>query len=58
MMRRVCLDSRVLAVERVALTGLGIRVVQLVTSDPDAARWPVCRVVSTSGKDLGADPAS
>lgn len=27
-----------LAVERVALTPLGIRVVQLVTADPDAAR--------------------
>jgi hypothetical protein len=40
-----------LAVERVALTALGVRVVQLVTHDPDAARCPACRVVSTSGKD-------
>jgi transposase len=40
-----------LAVERVALTGLGVRIVQLVTDDPDAARCPGCRVVSTSGKD-------
>ena len=40
-----------LAVERVALTGLGVRIVQLVTDDPDAARCPACRVVSTSGKD-------
>jgi transposase len=40
-----------LAVERVALTALGVRIVQLVTDDPEAARCPVCRVVSTSGKD-------
>ena len=40
-----------LAVERVALTGLGVRIVQLVTDDPEAARCPACRVVSTSGKD-------
>jgi transposase len=40
-----------LAVERVALTALGVRIVQLVTDDPDAARCPACRVVSTSGKD-------
>ncbi len=40
-----------LAVERVALTALGVRVVQLVTDDPDAACCPVCRAVSTSGKD-------
>jgi len=40
-----------LAVERVVLTPLGTRVVQLVTDDPDAARCPGCRVVSTSGKD-------
>ena len=37
--------------ERVALTALGVRIVQLVTDDPDAARCPACRVVSTSGKD-------
>ena len=40
-----------MAVERVAFTALGARVVQLVTDDPDAARCPACRVVSTSGKD-------
>ncbi|MBN9103224.1 MAG: transposase family protein [Pseudonocardia sp.] len=40
-----------LAVERVVLTALGTKVVQLVTDDPDAARCPACRVVSTSGKD-------
>lgn len=33
------------------LTGLGVRIVQLVTDDPDAARCPDCRVRSTSGKD-------
>jgi transposase len=40
-----------LAVERVVLTGLGIRIVQVVTDDRDAARCPGCEVVSTSGKD-------
>ena len=40
-----------LGVERVALTSLGIRVVQLVTADPDAARCPDCRQRSTSGKE-------
>ena len=40
-----------LAVERVVLTVLGVKIVQLVTDDPDAARCPACRVVSTSGKD-------
>jgi transposase len=40
-----------LAVERVVLTPLGIRVVQLVTADPDAARCPDCRQRSTSGKE-------
>lgn len=40
-----------LAVERVALTSLGIRVVQLVTADPDAVRCPDCRQRSTSGKE-------
>jgi hypothetical protein len=39
-----------LAVKRVVLAGL-VRIVQLVTDDPDAARCPTCRVVSTSGKD-------
>jgi transposase len=40
-----------LAVERVALNPLGVRIVQLVTDDPDAARCPECREVSTSGKE-------
>ena len=39
-----------LAVERVVLTAVGVKIVQLVTDDPDAARCPVCRSVSTSGK--------
>ena len=40
-----------LVVERVVRTGLGVKIGQLVTDDRDAARCPVCRVVSTSGKD-------
>jgi transposase len=40
-----------LAVERVVRTGPGVKIVQLVTDDPDAARCPGCRAVSTSGKD-------
>ena len=40
-----------LAVERVALSPLGVRVVQLVTDDPDAARCPGCKQVSSSGKE-------
>jgi transposase len=40
-----------LAVERVVLTVLGVKIVQLVTDDPDAARCPACRAHSTSGKD-------
>jgi transposase len=40
-----------LAVERVVRTVAGVKIVQLVTDDPDAARCPSCRVVSTSGKD-------
>jgi transposase len=40
-----------LAVERVVLTSLGVKVVQLVTDDPEAARCPCCRTRSTSGKD-------
>ena len=39
-----------LAVERVVRTAVGGKIVQLVTDDPDAARCPVCRSVSTSGK--------
>ena len=40
-----------MAVERVVRTGLGVKIVQLVTDDPDAARCPSCRVLSSSGKD-------
>ena len=40
-----------MAVEHVVLTGLGVKIVQLVTDDPDAARCPSCRVLSSSGKD-------
>ena len=40
-----------LAVERVVRTVLGVKIVQLVTDDPDAARCPGCAMVSTSGKD-------
>jgi transposase len=40
-----------LAVERVVRSGVGVKIVQLVTDDPDAARCPACAVVSTSGKD-------
>jgi transposase len=39
------------AVERVVHAPAGVRIVQLVTDDPEAARCPACRVVSTSGKD-------
>ncbi len=37
--------------ERVVRTALGTRIVQLVTDDPDAARCPGCRAVSSWGKD-------
>jgi hypothetical protein len=40
-----------LAVERVALAPAGARIVQLITDDPEAARCPACRTLSTSGKD-------
>jgi hypothetical protein len=33
--------------ERVVLTALGTRIVQLVTDDPDAARCPGCQTLST-----------
>jgi transposase len=39
------------AVERVALSPLGVKIVQLVTADPDAARCPDCRQVSAAGKE-------
>ena len=40
-----------LAVERVVLTEAGVRIVQLVTDDLDAARCPACGTVSTSAKE-------
>jgi transposase len=40
-----------LAVERVVRTAGGVRIVQLVTNDPDAARCPVCGWISASGKE-------
>ena len=40
------------------LTGLGVKIVQLVTDDPDAARCPQCRVRFDLGQGLGADPAA
>jgi transposase len=40
-----------LAVERVVLIAVGVKIVQLVTDDPEAARCPVCGSLSTSGKD-------
>jgi transposase len=40
-----------LAVERVVRSASGVKIVQLVTDDSDAARCPVCSAVSTSGKD-------
>src|SRR5215207_5691394 len=49
MMRRVCWGWP--GWRWSACAPLGVRIVQLVTDDPDAARCPVCRVVSTSGKD-------
>jgi transposase len=45
------LGLRGLAVERVALTAGGVKIVELVTNDPDAARCPGCREVSTSAKE-------
>jgi len=38
-------------VERVVFIALGVKIVQLITDDPDAARCPSCQSVSTSGKD-------
>jgi transposase len=50
MMRRVCWDWTGWRWS-VSLSPCGVRIVQLVTSDTDAARCPGCRVVSTSGKE-------
>lgn len=38
-------------VEGVVLSSAGVKIVQLATDDPDAARCPACRTVSSSGKD-------
>ena len=40
-----------MAVERVVRSAADITVVQLVTDDPEAARCPACRELSTSGKE-------
>jgi transposase len=40
-----------LKVEGVVLSSAGVKIVQLATDDPDAARCPACRAVSSSGKD-------
>ena len=40
-----------LKVEGVVLTSAGVKIVQLATDDPDAARCPACQTVSRSGKD-------
>ena len=47
-----------LAVERVVRTAVGVKIVQLVTDDPDAARCPVCAIGVDVGQGLGADPAA
>jgi hypothetical protein len=39
-----------LAVECVMLTAVGVKIVQLVTDDPDAPRCPACRAVLVLGK--------
>ena len=51
MMRRVCWDWPGWRWSVSCSPRLGVKIVQLVTDDPDAARCPACRVVSTSGKD-------
>jgi hypothetical protein len=43
-------------VERVVLTGVGVKIVQLAIANPDAARCPVCRARSTLGKDWVLTP--
>jgi transposase len=40
-----------LKVEGVVLSSAGVKIVQLATDDPDAARCPACRMASSSGKD-------
>src|SRR4051794_24567171 len=51
MMRRALLGLAGSAVEPAVRTVLGVKIVQLVTDDPDAARRPGCRVLSSLGKD-------
>ena len=45
-----------MAVERVVLTSGGVKIVQLVTDDPDGA-VPALPVGVEFGEGLGADPA-
>jgi transposase len=40
-----------LKVEGVVVSSAGVKIVQLATDDPNAARCPVCGTVSSSGKD-------
>jgi hypothetical protein len=40
-----------LRVEGVVHSSAGVKIIQVATGDPDAARCPVCREVSTSGKE-------
>jgi len=40
-----------LKVEGVVFSSAGVKIVQLATDDPDAARCPVCRACSSSGED-------
>ena len=47
-----------LAVERVVRTVVGVKIVQLVTDDPEAARCPVCRIAVDVGQGPGAYPTA
>ena len=47
-----------LAVERVALTRLGVRVVQLITDDPRGGALPGLPSALDLGQGLGADPSA
>ncbi len=47
-----------LAVERVVLTSGGVKIVQLVTDDPDAGAVPALPVGVEFGEGLGADPTA
>lgn len=48
MMRRSCLGLESLPAERIVPAEPGVKIVQLVTDDPDEAQRPVCRAVSGS----------